>query len=113
MTSCLSVVGLAPLVDEVRSRCSTSCYGFLMAEQISQRELRNDSGRIMRALDDGASFVVTRNGTPVGELRPLRRHRFVPASTAVAMFRSAPAVDSAAFRSDLDEVVDQEIPHRA
>lgn len=84
-----------------------------MTEQISQRELRNDSGRIMRALDEGASFVVTRNGTPVGELRPLRRHRFVTADTAVAMFRNAPPLDSAAFRSNLDEVVDQEIPDRA
>lgn len=84
-----------------------------MSEQISQRELRNDSGRIMRALDDGESFVITRNGTPVGELLPLRRHRFVAASTAVAMFRDAPSLDAAAFRRDLDEVSDQEIPDRA
>ncbi len=84
-----------------------------MSEQISQRELRNDSGRIMRALDQGESFVITRNGTPVGELRPLRRHRFVTASTAIAMFRDAPPVDGGAFRRDLDEVSDQEIPDRA
>jgi antitoxin (DNA-binding transcriptional repressor) of toxin-antitoxin stability system len=84
-----------------------------MTEQISQRELRNDSGRIMRELDEGGSFIVTRNGTPVGELRPLRRHRFVSASAAVAMFRGAPRIDSDAFRSDLDEVADQEIPDRA
>jgi prevent-host-death family protein len=84
-----------------------------VSEQISQRELRNDSGRIMRALDDGESFVITRNGTPVGELLPLRRHRFVAASTAVAMFRDAPSLDAAAFRRDLDEVSDQEIPDRA
>jgi prevent-host-death family protein len=84
-----------------------------VSEQISQRELRNDSGRIMRALDDGDSFVITRNGTPVGELLPLRRHRFVAASTAVAMFRDAPPLDAAAFRRDLDEVSDQEIPDRA
>jgi hypothetical protein len=43
---------------------------------ISQRELRNDSGAIMRALDRGEVFLVTRNGFPVGELRPARR-RFV------------------------------------
>lgn len=67
----------------------------------------------MRALDDGESFVITRNGTPVGELLPLRRHRFVAASTAVAMFRDAPSLDAAAFRRDLDEVSDQEIPDRA
>ena len=63
-----------------------------MSEQISQRELRNDSGRIMRALDDGTSFVITRNGRPVGELRPLRRARFVDAVTVAEVFRHAPLV---------------------
>jgi prevent-host-death family protein len=41
-----------------------------MSRTITQRELRNDSGEIMRSLDQGESFVVTRNGTPVGELTP-------------------------------------------
>lgn len=77
-----------------------------------QRELRNDSGRIMRALDEGASFVINRNGQPVGELRPLRRRRFVDAAAAVEMFRGAPRVDAAALRRDLDEAVDQSIPDR-
>ena len=43
-----------------------------MAETITQRELRNDSGEIMRRLDLGETFIVTRNGTPVGELTPFR-----------------------------------------
>jgi predicted nucleic acid-binding protein len=46
-------------------------------QTITQRELRNDSGAIMRRLDHGETFIVTRNGTPVGELTPMRRHRFV------------------------------------
>ena len=29
---------------------------------VTQRQLRNDSGEIMRRLDEGESFVVTRNG---------------------------------------------------
>ncbi|PYQ81141.1 MAG: hypothetical protein DMG01_04830, partial [Acidobacteria bacterium] len=41
-------------------------------DRITQRELRNDSGRIMRALDRGKAFIVTRNGVPVGELIPVR-----------------------------------------
>lgn len=73
-----------------------------MAEEISQRELRNDSGEIMRRLDRGASFVVTRRGTPVGELTPLRRHRFISAEAAVAMFVGAPPVDLQRLRDDLD-----------
>ncbi len=39
--------------------------------KVTQRELRNDSGRIMRGLDKGKTFLVTRNGVPVGELIPL------------------------------------------
>jgi antitoxin (DNA-binding transcriptional repressor) of toxin-antitoxin stability system len=83
-----------------------------MAEQISQRELRNDSGRIMRGLDEGKSFIVSRNGTPVGELRPLRRHRLVSAQAVVEMFRGAPRANAATLRLDLDDVVDQGIPDR-
>ena len=79
-----------------------------MSREITQRELRNHSGEIMRHLDNGETFVVTRNGVPVGELLPLRRHRFVAAETAVAMFRAAPPVDYERFRADLDTAVSQD-----
>ena len=79
-----------------------------MARELTQRELRNESGDIMRQLDQGESFVVTRNGVPVGELTPLRRHRFVAAEAAVAMFRAAPSVDYDRFRADLDQVASQD-----
>jgi antitoxin (DNA-binding transcriptional repressor) of toxin-antitoxin stability system len=85
----------------------------MVTEQISQRELRNDSGRIMRALDDGQTFVVTRNGRPVGELRPLRRDRFVDAVTVAEMFRHAPQLDWQRFREDIDRHVDQKLEPRA
>jgi prevent-host-death family protein len=75
-----------------------------LVNEVTQRELRNESGEIMRRLDRGESFVVTRNGVPVAELTPLRRHRFVAADTAVAMFRGAPAIDHGRFRADLDEI---------
>jgi prevent-host-death family protein len=84
-----------------------------VAREITQRELRNDSGEIMRRLDEGESFVVTRNGVPVGELSPLRRHRFVRSDSAVAMFRCAPAVDVAGLRADLDRVASQDLSPRA
>lgn len=83
-----------------------------MANQITQRELRNHSGDIMRQLDQGESFVVTRNGVPVGELSPLRRHRFVSAEAAVAAFRGAPRMEFDKFRADLDRVAGQEIAPR-
>ena len=62
----------------------------------------------MRQLDEGETFIVTRNGVPVGELTPLRRHRFVAVETAVAVFRSAPKVDYQRFRADLDAAAAQD-----
>jgi antitoxin (DNA-binding transcriptional repressor) of toxin-antitoxin stability system len=79
-----------------------------MAREITQRELRNESGEIMRQLDQGSTFVVTRNGVPVGELIPLRRHRFVSANAVAAIFRGAPSVDFGRLRADLDDIADQD-----
>ena len=92
---------------------SHACYASNMAETITQRELRNDSGEIMRRLDQGEAFVVTRNGVPVGELIPLRRRRFVPRDSVVAAFAHAPAIDAGRFREDLDRHVTQDIEPRA
>jgi antitoxin (DNA-binding transcriptional repressor) of toxin-antitoxin stability system len=80
--------------------------------EINQRELRNQSGEIMRQLDQGESFIVTRNGVPVGELSPVRRHRFVSAEAAIAAFRGAPRVEFDRFRADLDRTASQEIAPR-
>ena len=79
-----------------------------MAREITQRELRNESGEIMRALDRGETFVVTRNGVPVGELSPLRKHEFVAAEAAIAVFEGAPAIDATRFRDDVDRYLDQQ-----
>ena len=76
--------------------------------EITQRQLRNESGEIMRDLDRGESFVVTRNGTPVGELVPIRRRRFVPAEVAIAAFSGVGHIDHERFRADVDRHVDQD-----
>jgi prevent-host-death family protein len=78
-----------------------------VARTITQRELRNESGEIMRALDQGEVFVVTRNGVPVGELTPLRHRQFVGAEAAVAAFAGTPVLDVEQFRADVDAVLDQ------
>ena len=83
-----------------------------MTRTISQRELRNDSAEILRALDRGEDFVVTRNGVPVGELRPARR-RFVYRQVLLEAFRHAPAIDEARFRDDVDSALDQDVEPRA
>jgi prevent-host-death family protein len=79
-----------------------------MAREITQRELRNGSGEIMRALDRGESFVVTRSGVPVGELMPIRAREFVTAETAIGAFAGAPAVAADRFRADVDAALDQD-----
>ena len=83
-----------------------------MTRTITQRELRNDSGEIMRALDRGEDFIVTRHGIPVGELRPMRR-RFVDRGRLLEAFHSAAPIDPARFRADMDALLDQDVEPRA
>jgi len=78
-------------------------------QEITQRELRNDSGAILRAVEHGETFVVTRNGSPVAELVPLRRRTFVPAAQVLAMFAHEPPLDADRFFTDLDTSVDQQL----
>ncbi len=62
----------------------------------------------MRALDRGKSFVVTRNGVPVGELIPVRQRVFVPVEAALSAFAGAPRVVRGRFRKDVDALIDQD-----
>jgi prevent-host-death family protein len=80
-----------------------------MTTEISQRELRNDSGAILRAVAAGDDFVVTRNGTAVAELRPLRRKRFVSRDELVRSAAQLADIDPHRFRTDLDAVARQDL----
>lgn len=83
-----------------------------MSTVISQRELRNNSGDIMRALDRGEEFIITRNGVPVGELRPVRRP-FVGRAAVAAALSGAPTLDASKFRDDVDAALDLDAEPRA
>jgi prevent-host-death family protein len=76
---------------------------------ITQRELRNDSGAILREVQAGQTIIVSRNGVPVAELRPIPARRFVPRAVIAAAARRAPRVDATRLRADLDAVVDQAV----
>lgn len=78
-----------------------------MDRTITQRELRNDSGAVLREVQAGETLVVTRNGVPVAELRPIQPNRFVPRAVIAEAARLAGRIDYSRFRSDLDAVVDQ------
>ena len=80
-----------------------------MSRMITQRELRNQSAAVLREIEAGRTVVVTRNGTPVAEMRPLRARRFVPRAIIADAAARAPQVDAARFRADLGAVSDQRI----
>jgi prevent-host-death family protein len=91
-----------------RGSASHMCYTAFMSRRITQRELRNESGRIMRALDKGEAFTVTRNGVPVGELVPVRPRVFVAAEAVAAAYRRAPRIARTRFRRDIDSAISQD-----
>ncbi|OBI11930.1 prevent-host-death protein [Mycobacterium sp. E2327] len=80
-----------------------------MPRTIAQRELRNDNARVIEAVASGETFVVTRNGEPVAELRPIRagRRSFVSRNEVAALATSAVRIDHRRFRADLDRLIDQ------
>ena len=80
-----------------------------MAKTIAQRELRNENAKVMDAVAAGETFVVTRNGEPVAELRPLRsgRRTFISRAEVAALAAVNVRIDRDRFRTDLDAVIDQ------
>ncbi len=78
--------------------------------EITQRDLRSRSKEIMDSVERGQAFTVTRDGHQIGELVPLRRRRtFVPRSEFLAS-AGIGAVDPDGFHSDLDSMIDNDIP---
>lgn len=80
-----------------------------MSRHINQREFRNQSAEILREVQAGETLIVTRNGTPVAELRPIHQRRFVPRAVVANASMKAPRIDRAKFVASLDAVVDQAV----
>jgi prevent-host-death family protein len=80
-----------------------------MAKTIAQRELRNENAKVIEAVTAGETFVVTRNGEPVAELRPIKagRRTFISRDEVAALTASGVRIDYRAFRADLDRLIDQ------
>ena len=49
---------------------ATTCY-IAVVKTISQRELRNDNAQVMRGVEEGETYTVTRRGVPVARLSPI------------------------------------------
>ncbi|MCI1746640.1 MAG: type II toxin-antitoxin system prevent-host-death family antitoxin [Acidipropionibacterium sp.] len=82
-------------------------------ENLSQRELRNESGRVLREVGEGRSFVLTNRGVPVGRLIPIdaptpglaisRPARRVGGWTALGIERKVSTQDLSEILDDLRE----------
>ena len=77
-------------------------------DRVTVRDLRNSGGEVLGRVEHGEPLVVTRDGRPVAELRPLRR-RGLDAQTLLARWRNLPHVDPIALQRDIDAIVDQRI----
>lgn len=74
-------------------------------DTVTIRELRNHGGEVVDRVAAGQRVVVTRDGQPVAELRPLRS-RGLPAALLLDRWRYVPAVDASQLREDLDTIMD-------
>jgi hypothetical protein len=63
----------------------------------------------MRRLEEGETFLITRNGKQIGILSPAKRSYFVETEALLHAFATAPDVSYAALREDLDAISDQSV----
>lgn len=75
---------------------------------VTIRELRNHGGEVVDRVLAGEHLIVTRDGHAVAELRPVQRPR-LDAARLLARWSHLPHVDTAAFRADLDEILDADL----
>lgn len=74
-------------------------------DRVSIRDLRNKGGDVIDRVEGGEVLVITRDGRPVAELRPLRA-RGVPKHLLMDRARTLPPVDPRHLRADLDSAID-------
>lgn len=79
-----------------------------MSDAVSVRELRNNGAEVLRRVERGENVVVTRDGMPVAELRPLPR-RTPSTAELIRRRRSMPRVDPVVFRADVDALLDSSL----
>ncbi len=77
-------------------------------KEVTIRELRNQGGAVVNRVAGGERFIVTRSGTPVAELRPIRS-KGLSSSTLLARWRRLPGMDYRKLRDDLDSVLEPDL----
>jgi antitoxin (DNA-binding transcriptional repressor) of toxin-antitoxin stability system len=76
---------------------------------VSVRQFVADSGSVTRGLRQGHTYTLTLNGEPLARLVPIRRRQAVPKDEVLANFATAPVLDIAELRADLDETVSRDL----
>jgi prevent-host-death family protein len=74
-------------------------------ESVTVRDLRNNGAEVLRRVERGERVIVTRDGTPVAELRPLPRSS-VSAAELIRRRQRLPTVDAVELRRDIDDLID-------
>lgn len=72
---------------------------------VTIRELRNHGREVVDRVLAGERLVVTRDGRPVAELRPLQTARY-SAAQLLLRWRRLPVVDERTLRADIDAALD-------
>lgn len=75
-----------------------------MTRVITDQDLHHSSAAVIRAVEAGETIVVTRDGRPIAELRPLTRHRILPTASIVRAMRGLPRVDVTGLRAESDRL---------
>lgn len=76
---------------------------------VSVRQFVADSGSVTRGLRQGRTYTLTLNGEPLARMIPIRRRQAVPKDEALAIFATAPVLDVAKLRADLDQTAGQDL----
>jgi prevent-host-death family protein len=69
---------------------------------IAQRDLRNQSGEILRQAEAGQQFTITVDGRPVAMLGPYQKRQWVPKEELLKVLRGLPPDSS--LMDDLREM---------
>lgn len=77
-------------------------------DTVTIRELRNRGGEVVDRVEAGGQVIVTRDGRPVAELRPLRP-RGLSSAAILERWHRLPEVDVLSLRRDIDAVVEHDL----
>ena len=81
---------------------------FGLEADVTVGDLRNHGGEVFERVERGETMVVTRDGRPVAELRPLRRPSVDPGEL-IRRGRHLPHVDAGTLGADINALINQRL----